>query len=160
MVNMELLVDFPLHDGAIQDAGPRVTFASQIDITLIENLTFKHKNDLWYTDAEMVSFKRQTALLLRDLQVMNMTLAKYAEENIQDTSEFVGLEAYFSQDSMQKIGLQRTLMKRIVLSEQERQDRADVEDPESLARVSQQVSEWSRVRARIIGLIHASNGDR
>ena len=91
---------------------------------------------------------------------MNMTLANYAEENIQDTSKFMGLEAYFSPEGMKKIRLQRGLVKRIVLAEQERQHRADIEDPESLARVSQEVSEWSRVRANVIGLIHASNGDR
>eukprot|EP00579_Thalassiosira_antarctica_P021681 CAMPEP_0201972422 /NCGR_PEP_ID=MMETSP0904-20121228/41665_1 /ASSEMBLY_ACC=CAM_ASM_000553 /TAXON_ID=420261 /ORGANISM="Thalassiosira antarctica, Strain CCMP982" /LENGTH=87 /DNA_ID=CAMNT_0048522251 /DNA_START=357 /DNA_END=620 /DNA_ORIENTATION=- len=84
-----------------------------------------------------------------------MTMAQYAEMNIQDTSAFMGLEKYMSKKTKKEIVYKREALYRTVHSEQQRQFEADIYDPDAMAKISQGWSDWSRKRAEIIGLIHA-----
>ena len=134
---------------------PRVSFADHIEEKIVENLSYKHKTELWFTDHEMKSFRNQTVLLLRNINANSMTIAQYADRNIQDTSVFMGLERFFSKKTPKEIVYKRKAICRAVCSEQQRQLEAGIYDPDEMASISQAASEWSRNRARIIGLIHA-----
>ena len=85
----------------------------------------------------------------------DMTIAQLAEMNVQDTSVFLGLEKLFSDTTYREIERQKCMHRRGILSEQARQLRYGVYDADALGRVSEGTSDWSRRRARIIGLLHA-----
>jgi hypothetical protein len=125
-----------------------------MEITIVENLTHKHKDDLWYSLHEMDSFKDRVMFKLRAVKAKGMTVYQYAERNHEDTSAFMGLESYFTDTTSQKIKDQRRVVHRAVFLEQKRQLRAGIYDPDVMAIVSQAQSDWSWKRARIIALIH------
>lgn len=82
-------------------------------------------------------------------------MAKYCEMNIDDTSAFLGLERYLSDTTTQEILYQRQLHSNTVLYQHRQQIEIGVYDAEELARTSEATSEWSRMRARLIGKLHA-----
>jgi hypothetical protein len=84
-----------------------------------------------------------------------MTMAQYAEFHVEDTSAFLGLEHYLTQDAFRGIKHRKEAIRVAILSEQRRQYRSGINDPDALARVSQDVSDLSTRRAGIIGMIHA-----
>ena len=84
-----------------------------------------------------------------------VTIAQLAEMNVQDTSVFLGLEKLFSDTTYREIEHQKYMHRRAILSEQLRQLRHGVYNADALARESEATSDWSRRRARIIGLLHA-----
>lgn len=86
---------------------------------------------------------------------MNVTMAKYAELNIEDTSAFLGLESHMTGTSYQEIKNRRKAICEAVLSEQARQWEEGIDDPEKLASISEVISDVSRMRGHIIGLLHA-----
>ena len=120
----------------------------------IQNLSLKHRGDLWFSVDEMNSFRHQAALTVRTI-TSSMTMAQYAEFHVQDTSAFMGLESYLTQDTFRGIRYRKEAIIAAVLSEQRRQDRFDVYNSDALAHVSQEVSDVSARRAQIIGMIHA-----
>eukprot|EP00581_Thalassiosira_minuscula_P004385 CAMPEP_0183736506 /NCGR_PEP_ID=MMETSP0737-20130205/49455_1 /TAXON_ID=385413 /ORGANISM="Thalassiosira miniscula, Strain CCMP1093" /LENGTH=81 /DNA_ID=CAMNT_0025970519 /DNA_START=347 /DNA_END=592 /DNA_ORIENTATION=+ len=75
--------------------------------------------------------------------------------NVEDTSAFMGLENLLSREIYEEVLDNRRIVKIAVCHEQKRQMEAKTYDPNVLSLVSQSFSEWSRKRARIIGLIHA-----
>eukprot|EP00584_Thalassiosira_punctigera_P017769 CAMPEP_0172561144 /NCGR_PEP_ID=MMETSP1067-20121228/91757_1 /TAXON_ID=265564 ORGANISM="Thalassiosira punctigera, Strain Tpunct2005C2" /NCGR_SAMPLE_ID=MMETSP1067 /ASSEMBLY_ACC=CAM_ASM_000444 /LENGTH=85 /DNA_ID=CAMNT_0013351125 /DNA_START=159 /DNA_END=416 /DNA_ORIENTATION=+ len=83
-------------------------------------------------------------------------MAEYAEMNTHDTSAFMGLENYLSPDRPHEVKLRRRSIWNAVLSEQQRQVDADIEDPKAISKVAESFSDLSRKRARIIGLLHSS----
>ena len=149
-----ILVDFPHHPHDSFPNAPRVSFADHNEIVFIENLSHKYKAELWFTDSEMKSFKTQTVLLLINIKT-NMTMAQYAEMNVQDTSAFMGLEKFMSKKTPKEIVYKREALYRTVHSEQQRQFESGIDDPDVMAKISLGWSDWSRKRANIIGLIHA-----
>ena len=84
-----------------------------------------------------------------------MTMAQYAEMNIQDTSAFMGFEQHMSKKTKKEIVYKRGALFRAVHSEQQRQFEAGIYDPDVTAKISLRCSAWSRKRAQLIGLIHA-----
>ena len=150
-----LIVDFPHQIHGSSPNTPRVSFADHIEGKIVENLSHKHKTDLWFTHHEMKSFKTQTVFLLRSIKANRMTMSQYANMNIQDTSVFMGLERYLSKKTSKAIVYKRKAICRAVRSEQQRQLDAGLYDPDTMASVSQAVSDWCRKRARIAALIHA-----
>lgn len=167
---MDLIVDFPrasFHD----DEAPvpsrkrvcfqrRVSFEDYTEITIVENLTHNHKDDLWYSHHEMKSFPSEAAKELQILRAHQMTLAQYAHQNADETSAFLGLEKYFTDTLHQKIKDKRRVVRRAVFLEQQRQLRADIYDPDEMANVAMAASDWSWKRARIIALIHHNSDER
>ncbi len=90
----------------------------------IENLSLKHRSDLWFTKQEMDSFKVKRVCLPLII-TSTMTMAEYAEINTHDMSTFMGLENYLSPDTPQK--MRRTIWN-AVLSEQSHQIGAGIQD--------------------------------
>ena len=151
--NMDLIVDFP-HNRATPQNKPRVSFAD-IEIKFVENISCsKHRDDLWFSAEEMHSFKYQTAITVRTI-TSTMTMAQKAELHVKDTSAFLGLENYLTKNTLQEMKYRRKAAPMAVLSEQHRQDRLGINDPDALASASQAVSDMSTRRARIIGMMHA-----
>ena len=96
---MDLIVDFPQ---ASPPNEKRVSFVDTTEINFVENLSHKHKDDLWYCGHEMDSFKDRVAFKLRAVKAKGMTVYQYAERNHEDTSAFMGLESYFTDATSQK----------------------------------------------------------
>ena len=95
----------------------------------------------------MYSFKYQAALTVQRI-TSAMTMAEYAELHRQETSAFLGLEDYLSKNTSQEIRRRRKAITSAVLSEQRRQYRFGINDPDALAYASRAVSELSSRRAR------------
>ena len=147
----DLIVDFPPVRRVAPHKTPRVSFANEIRIEFVERLS----TDLWYSRQDIQAFKFQTALILKMANERDMTIAQLAEMNVQDTSVFLGLEKVFSDTTYREIERQKCMHRGGILSEQARQLRYGLYDADALGRVSEGTSDWSRRRARIIGLLHA-----
>jgi len=151
---MNHIVDFP-HNRASSQHKQRVSFQDEADVKFIENISCsKHRGDIWFSSDEMHSFKYQAAITVREI-TSTMTMAQYAELHVQDTSAFLGLENYMAQDTFRGVIYRKEAIIVAVLSEQRRQCRSGINDPDALAHVSQAVSDLSTRQARIIGMIHA-----
>mmetsp|Transcript_32799 Transcript_32799/g.59186 ORF Transcript_32799/g.59186 Transcript_32799/m.59186 type:complete len:158 (-) Transcript_32799:181-654(-) len=152
---MDLIVDFPPCHSSRNMPSPRVSFADHLEINIIENLSQEFKDDVWFTQREIKSFTYQVIMTLRIISsTLNMTVAQYAEMNVHDTSAFMGLENYLSKDTTQEIGHRRGSIRRAVLLEQQCQLDIGIDDPEAISIISKALSEKSRLRARMIGLLH------
>ena len=67
----------------------------------------------------------------------------------------MGLEAHMDEKSLREVYKRRRQLRRAIMREQRRQlDKTGVIDIAVLARVAERESEWARVRARVIGMIH------
>ena len=66
----------------------------------------------------------------------------------------MGLESYLSENIIREIKFQRQKVRNAVLLEQRRQERQGVRDPEAMASICENATEWARSRARVIGLLH------
>ncbi|KAL7539517.1 hypothetical protein ACHAXR_009361 [Thalassiosira sp. AJA248-18] len=132
----------------------QVSFATDIDTKLVENLS-KYKSDLWYSRQDLKASQYQAALIMKKIKARNMTMAQYAEMNIHDTSTFLGLEKFLSETAQQEIMYQRNVHRRAVLFQHQWQVHLGIDDADALARISEATSDWSRKRARIIGLLHS-----
>ena len=149
---MTLIVDFPQSNSS-PHRRERVSFVDQIQVKFIENLSYKHKSDLWYSQRELKSFKYHSALVLHKVKSV-MTMAQYAELHVDNTSAFLGLENYLSELGYREITHRRQAVRRTVLLEQQRQSNLNIYDPDTMATVAEAKSDFSRRRAQIIGLIH------
>ena len=150
---MDLIVDFPQNRISSSLRKRRVSFQDELDVKFVQNLSHKHRDDIWFSADEMHSFRYQTALTVRAI-TSTMTMAEYAEFHVEDTSAFLGLESYLTKDALLGIRHRKEAIRVAVLSEQRRQYRSGINDPDALARVSQAASDLSTRRARIIGMIH------
>jgi hypothetical protein len=150
---VDMIVDFPQNrDTSLRKR--RVSFQDEVDIKFVKNLSCsKHRDDMWFSADEMHSFRYQTALTVRAI-TSTMTMSEYAEFHVEDTSVFLGLEKYLSQDAFRGTKHRKEAILGAVLSEQLRQSRVGINDPDALAQVSQSISDLSTRRARIIGMIH------
>mmetsp|Transcript_23314 Transcript_23314/g.49869 ORF Transcript_23314/g.49869 Transcript_23314/m.49869 type:complete len:175 (-) Transcript_23314:3-527(-) len=164
---MDLIVGFSSRTS--RPEPPRVSFATHLEIVQIEDLSrdrdgAPNKSDLYYSEADIRSFKRHASLTMRAVRDSGSTMAQFAERNVRDTSAFMGLERYLSDTTTREIRYQREALHAAVLGEQRRQQLeasrggdgcGTAVDPERMARVSEKATEWCRRRARIIALIHA-----
>ncbi|KAL7534860.1 hypothetical protein ACHAWF_004975 [Thalassiosira exigua] len=156
---MDLIVGFPRRGEECDydeycDDERRVSFLGKTNVKIIDNLATEHKADLWFTQRDINSFKERTILMLRALYARGMTVAQYADMNVQDTSAFMGLESHLTDITFERIVERRRRIAHAVISEQRRQDHAGVYDPITMSKISEAESNCSRKRARIIGLIH------
>ena len=88
-----------------------------------------------------------------------MTMAQFAELNVDKTGVFMGLEGYISPQTTFEIRYQHQAMVRAVLKEQHRQRMRGVFDPDAMALICQAASSWSTTRSQIIALLHAEIRD-
>jgi len=161
---MDLIVDFPQASQALaprqnDPCMPRVSFAADLEMKFIKNLTYEHGDDLWFSRQEIKSFKYQTACMLKTIFSKNMTMAQYAELNAHETSAFMGLEKFLSRETSREIKYQRDALRMAILYEQQRQIEAGIYDPDTMANISEVASAWCRKRSRIIALLHADIKD-
>ena len=153
---MELIVDFPHPNVPWNMPPPRVTFASRLEMKIVEDLSLKHKEDLWFSSQEMGAFKAQAATTLREMLLgHHQTVGAYAMLKTEETCSFMGFENFLSKDVGQEVKDRREAIRKAVLLEQKRQREMGVEDPEATATVSESCSAQSRLRARLVGLLHA-----
>ena len=149
---MAPIVDFPQPNSSSQWIR-RVSFTDEIQVKSIKSISSKHKSDLWYSQRDIKFFKYQSTLVLQTVKSV-MTMSQYAELHVDDTSAFLGLEKYLSESGPQEKTHRRRTIRRSVLLEQQRQCRLDIHDPDAMATIAEAKSNFSRRRARIIGLIH------
>ena len=131
----------------------RVSLAEYHEIIIIENLSLKYKNNLWFSSQEMNSLRHQRTMMIRSILSTNMNVEEYAELNIQETSVFMGLENYLSRDVSQEIGYRTGVIISAVLSEQQRQWDIGIHDPEIICFISEVLSEQLRLCASFIGIL-------
>ena len=132
----------------------RVSLAEHHEIIIIENLSLKYKNNLWFSSQEMNSLRFQRTMMIRSMST-KMNVEEYAELNIQETSVFMGLENYLSRDVSQEIGYRTGAIVSAVLSEQQCQWDIGIHDPEIISFIPEALSEQSRLCASFIGLLQA-----
>jgi len=171
---MGLIVDFPQrggfphhqHDDYVHPRPARsrrrryVSFADKPELIDVENLTIKHRYDLWLSPLEMSYNKRRN---IYDLQKTasrgegcdgdDRLDPKVIADEILGT--YFGLERYLSPTACSEILDRRRSMWRAILFEQDRQHKIGIRDADLLANISEVESDWSRRRARMIGLQHA-----
>eukprot|EP00585_Thalassiosira_rotula_P006719 CAMPEP_0196139922 /NCGR_PEP_ID=MMETSP0910-20130528/7027_1 /TAXON_ID=49265 /ORGANISM="Thalassiosira rotula, Strain GSO102" /LENGTH=90 /DNA_ID=CAMNT_0041400713 /DNA_START=98 /DNA_END=367 /DNA_ORIENTATION=+ len=90
---MALIVDFPQQlTLPIKGNPPRVlvSFEGYATVKYIENLSLKYKADLWFSSAELETFKIKATKMLRSISSSGMSIAQYAQMNVNDTSTFMG----------------------------------------------------------------------
>lgn len=132
-------------------------WSHKIDMKFVRDLSAEDcRSDLWYSGREMKGFKHLAAWTIRRIVGSGeVTMAQYAEMNAEDTSAFLGLEAYLSPETNRNIFLRRRSIATAVLAEQLRQAARGARDPDGLAKASMAVSDVATKRARIVALIHA-----
>ena len=72
-----------------------------------------------------------------------------------DTDNFIGLENFITETSHIEVQAHRYATIRAILTEQQRQNEAGICDPDALAAVSIEESDWARDRAHFFGTLHA-----
>ena len=150
---MNLIVDFPQRSSAQQSAS--VVFKQEIEVKFVKSLVTEYKDELWFSERDMKQFQVKTMLALQQIRSkQNITVAEYAENNIDDTSQFMGLERYLTNDAPVEIAMRQKRLRKAILREQDRQICHGLHDPDAMSIVSQEKSEWARKRARIIGMLH------
>ena len=125
-------------------SSKQVRFADMSQMVVVVNLTEKYKQEVWYTKAEMKSFKINTRRLAGDM-LMNKEL-HVIEKNI------VGLEKYLSIELFDEFILRREQLMNEVLGEAQRQKLYGL-DYNRLARSSEKCTVWARERARASALV-------
>ena len=95
---MDLIVDFP-QNRASSLRKRAVSHQEQVDMRFVENLSHKHRDDIWFSSDEMHFFKHQAARTVRAI-TSTMTMAEHAERHVEDTSAFMGLECYSTKDAL------------------------------------------------------------
>ena len=121
--------------------------------------TLPHSNLIYDTGEETMGFKFEAVYKICKI-TSTMSMAEYAKLKSNDTSAFMGLEAYLFESS--SVGYkrrteQKNAQRGAVILEQFRQLKLGVEDPDALANVSKTWSGESRERAHIIGLLHIAD---
>ena len=79
----------------------------------------------------------------------------FAEENIDNTAAFLGLDNFLTEATLHEVISRRNMLFREVLREQRRQMETGAYDADRLATVSEHNSSWSTSRAFIIAKIHS-----
>lgn len=124
----------------------------------VESFT-EHKRDLWLSDGEMIALKQRASAEIGKIRPSSRSLDQddYADLLYRrGTVSYLGLERYLLETTVDNMEVRQRRLRRAILFEQDRQWAAGVLDPDILANISEAESEWSRRRAGVIGLLHAS----
>lgn len=139
----------------------RVSFKDQQpDIMLHEGTanSAEAQQVVWYSDEDVQSFKLEFAYALRLLRSSPIAMTRFAELNSRDTAAFLGFEDYLCEDGARGIRERRGALRRAVLVEQDRQMTLSggvIHDPDAIARISAEATNYSQIRAQRIALFHA-----
>lgn len=136
-----------------ENSRRRVSFASQITVKFVDNLSISHRHDLWFTATERKRFKEEAILMVRELLMVKRDNTELLFQH-NTIDKWIGLERHLSS---RNVLVQRQRLNKAIRFEQERQLRTGVCDPDILANISEMESDKSRKRARISGLLHADD---
>ena len=163
-----LIVDFPqdhIRTPLQKKSSRSVSFDQEMEVKFVSNLSIHHKSDLWFSRRDYQLFKHDLATAGRLIRAkrtisekddyLNLLLQEAGEED-GDTVSFLGLERHLSDSTMENIVNARRRILGAIFVEQDHQMNEGFYDADALANVSEAESEWSRQRARVIGLLHAS----
>ena len=135
----------------------RVTFSDSCQVKIVPTLSTlatDSSNSLFYSREDIKSFKDQSRALIFALKRNGFALEDLARRNLMSSEVFMGLEVYLNDSVAHELSLRRANYVASVLGEHTRQMEIGIADEEELARAAAKASEWSQVRARIIGLMH------
>eukprot|EP00571_Detonula_confervacea_P001263 CAMPEP_0172318406 /NCGR_PEP_ID=MMETSP1058-20130122/34792_1 /TAXON_ID=83371 /ORGANISM="Detonula confervacea, Strain CCMP 353" /LENGTH=251 /DNA_ID=CAMNT_0013033237 /DNA_START=221 /DNA_END=976 /DNA_ORIENTATION=- len=166
-----LIVDFPIQCSTVNTKSC-VTFADRPRVKIVEKfVTADIKQNLYYTVPDLESFQRekqQSVSMIKMLQRFSgknkndpTIMAKYAQVRMQQANTTpMGLENHVAV-SITELTRRRQNHWKAVLEEQWRQHGGGggLRDPDEIAKVSLEGSEWARKRARVIGALHAGDDD-
>ena len=133
---MELIVDFPHSPRGLQ-----VSFAVESQTMFFKKASPEHRNDLWHTKLELLSFRFEARKLMLE-----------TAREARDMHGPTGYENYLK--SPTEVSRRRQIHTRVILSEQSGQFLAGVRDPNALARISEANSGWCLAIARTTALVH------
>ena len=173
-----LLVDFPNRRTSMEEVPlvptRSISFKDSAKVQSVENYSLNPhlKSQLWYNEVDLRTFQRNkgqdigTIRMLHKFNIQAKNNKKKKKQNaefiaqqqmMQKTTTSIGLENHIGQISWNKMTLLREQHRKAVLIEQWKQcGEFCVVNPESIARVSMEESEWARVRGVEIGIIHAN----
>ena len=135
-LNGMALVDFPSKRTCTKKEEKLVSFAKQSQVMFVKNLTNEHGLDLWYTEQEIDEIKCRFVTTIRLIR-SGMTMADFAQRNINDTSVFLGLENHLTESEIHVINQRRRAISNSVLLEQDGQLHLGIYDPDAMVRVSE-----------------------
>ena len=176
-----LLVDFPNRRTSMEEVplapSRSISFKDSAKVQSVENYSLNPhlKSQLWYNEVDLRSFQRNKGQDIGTIRMLHKfnTQAKNnkkkkkkqnaefiaQQQMIQKTSTSIGLENHVGHGSISwnKMTELREQHRKAVLIEQWKQNgEFCVVNPESIAKVSMEESEWARVRGAEIGIIHAN----
>jgi len=177
--NDGLLVDFPNRRMKEVPLAPTrsISFKDSAKVQSVENYSLNPhlKSQLWYNEVDLRTFQRNKGQDIGTIRMLHKfnTQAKNnnkkkktqnaefiaQQQMIQKTSTSIGLENHVGHGSISwnKMTLLREQHRKAVLIEQWKQcGEFCVVNPDSIAKVSMEESEWARVRGVQIGNIHAN----
>ena len=137
---MELIVDFPRRQKSPR--GLQVSFAGELQTIFFKKASPEHRNDLWHTKCELLSFRCEARKLM-------LETAREAAHNMHGPT---GYENYLK--SPTEVSHRRQIHTRVILSKQSGQFLAGVSDPDALARISEANCGWCLATARTTALVH------
>mmetsp|Transcript_73 Transcript_73/g.149 ORF Transcript_73/g.149 Transcript_73/m.149 type:complete len:196 (-) Transcript_73:54-641(-) len=141
---------------SVEPSPQRVSFSESTKVKVVVDVSTKDvMPDLYYSKSDIQSIKHGIRRKLMGIKARGLTLAEYAKQNRDQTEVFMGLEAHLDEKSLLEVYTRRRQLRSAIMREQRRQlDKTGVIDIAKLARVAERESEWARVRARVIGMIH------
>mmetsp|Transcript_38460 Transcript_38460/g.80921 ORF Transcript_38460/g.80921 Transcript_38460/m.80921 type:complete len:198 (+) Transcript_38460:247-840(+) len=142
------------HSSSSDQRKTRVTFSDDVETYDVKDLRVDYKDELWFSQQEMKTFKRKVLRILKAFEKEGVTLGQIAMLHVKDSSVFMGLEKHLTDSTSKKIVSRQDALQGAVFSEQRRQREEGIYDPQSLANIAAEHSAFCRRRARIIGLLH------
>ena len=136
----ELIIDFSRRQDSPR-SRLQVLFADKSQLMFFTKASHEHRNDLWYTQCELQSFRFEAKKLMLETagEADDIQGPTGCENHLKSPPEVFG---------------HRQIHKRVVLSEQRCQFLAGVRDPDALAQISEASSEWCVTIARTAALVH------
>ena len=127
-------------------------------MNFVENLSLCSdlKSTLWTSREEAKSYKYHFAVSVREMKKVLDAVAKgdKGPANNVDIANFMGLENFMTESSHLEVQARRIATQRAVLMEQRHQAKIGIYDPDSLAVVSAEKTEWARKRSQFYGTLH------
>lgn len=170
----DLIVDFPQRQRDDQRRGRRrsagVQFAPESEILIYARHPEADPRRMWYTAEEYASFRTAARRDVRNVRGQLLEVQSSSDGGgttaggrsdptdalrILDVSAMIGIENLLSPAIVWKMKAARVQCRRAVLDEQERQDGEGECDPDLLAAAAGRCTEWSKQRARMVGLLQS-----
>jgi len=136
-----------------------IRFAPSDDFTDIQpcsSMTEQERSDIWFNEGEIESFKTDARMLSRAIRLQQQRCKKHnvSQYTPSKTLYFRGLETRINIERQRR----RRMSIRAVLEAQRQLEYYPLEKQElQLAHVSNQLSNWSKIQAHLVGLTDAQS---